>query len=169
MTILNAIAEVTTGGFAAALDGIFRAMEIAEEEIAAARRRHPEKAAILWDCFMLLNRPPLFRNLHPAIYRHHCRELLERVVAGEDTRYATDAELLVALCRASLKAPLMDTAEVLYVRLFQRIFPDQDIEDADQWVREPYPGAADQLATRMRCQFGNPDRVTPKRGGDGNA
>jgi hypothetical protein len=56
------------------------------------------------------------------VYRTHCRELLDRVAAGADTRPATDAEKLAVLSAASQTAPLNGGAETLYARRFPDIF-----------------------------------------------
>ncbi len=96
----------------------------ADEEIEAAQLRHGEPdRGPLWRSFSLL-RPTHDRPWPELVYRIHCRELLDRVAAGADTRPATDAEKLAVLSAASQAAPLNGGAETLYLRLGTRHFPD---------------------------------------------
>ena len=96
------------------------AWDVAEEEIAAARQRHGEtEQGPIWGAFPLLQHTgPLEKA--PSLYRAHVRELLERVAARQDTRPATDAELLAALTASSVKVPLSPSAACLAARLLAR-------------------------------------------------
>lgn len=117
------------------LDALFRTMgdliepvldqcTWAEEEIEAAQLRHGERdRGPLWNSFRLL-RPTHQRPWPELVYRAHCRELLNRVAAGTDTRPATDAEKLAVLSAASQTAPLNSGAETLYLRIGTRLFPN---------------------------------------------
>lgn len=109
-----------------AIESVFRCMEIAEEEIAAARggRTEADPDDPLWRSFTLL------RTTHEQmstefVYRAHCRELLERVRRGADTRPATDAEMALALMDVSLVTPMTGAATGLQFRVFKRRFPAQ--------------------------------------------
>jgi hypothetical protein len=96
----------------------------AEEEIEAAQLRHGERdRGPLWRSFRLL-RPTHDRSWPELVYRIHCRELLDRIAAGADTRPATDAEKIAVLSGASQTAPLNGGAETLYLRLGSRRFPE---------------------------------------------
>jgi len=100
------------------LDPLFDAMEWAEGEIDAATRRHAAAADKIQRSFLLL------RPAHPSmrtevVYRSHCRELLDRVAAGEDTRPGTAAECCLALSETSLKVPLRTSAVGLYARMWR--------------------------------------------------
>lgn len=88
-------------------------MEIAEEEIAAAQKRHPGTSDRLYHSFMLLV-PSHERMEYEPVYRSHCRELLDRVAAGGDTRIGTAAEVCCALHDVSLATPLRSSAAGLY-------------------------------------------------------
>jgi hypothetical protein len=118
------------------LGDVFARMEIAEEEITAAQLRHgepvPQRDAAnriigvrgpIWSAFGLLDLKPASR-MTDLLYRAHCRELLDRVAAGADTRPATAAEMLTAVKEVSLATPLTGAATGLYFRLFARLFPD---------------------------------------------
>jgi hypothetical protein len=110
------------------LGSIFAAIDWAEDEIAKARKRHPRKPE-LWATFdLLLATHELMRT--EFVYRAHCRELLERVAAGQDTRPATDAEVAIACAGASELAPLTQPAIGLYFRVWSRAFPAHAVVDS---------------------------------------
>lgn len=109
------------------LAGMFRQMELAEEEISKAQARHGETGmgGPLWRSFLLLQ--PQHSNTRmrsETLYRSHCHELLERVVKGADTRPATDAEIIAFLAECSLAVPLTSSAACLYFRLADRSIPE---------------------------------------------
>jgi hypothetical protein len=100
------------------LDPLFDAMTWAEDEIDAASRRHPAAVEKIQRSFLLL------RPAHPgmrsqALCRSHCRELLDRVARGEDSRPGTAAEGCIAMSAISLMAPLRASAVGLYLRLWR--------------------------------------------------
>lgn len=101
----------------------FRCMEIAEEEIAFARARHPVSQKEINSAFRFLCPPDTLRHVSSEVYRHHCRELLERVTRKADMRLGTDAECLCALSEASMAALPNRNASLLYWRLFTRVLP----------------------------------------------
>jgi hypothetical protein len=106
------------------IDDVLDRCTWAEEEIEAAQRRHGERdRGPLWNSFRLL-KPTHERAWPELVYRAHCRELLDRVAAGIDTRPATDAEKIAVLSAASQAAPLNSGAETLYLRIGTRLFPD---------------------------------------------
>jgi hypothetical protein len=83
----------------------FERMEWAEQEIAAAQARHPQQAGRIWHSFSLFQpNPGLGRMTSEMVYRSHCREILDRVAAGEDTRPGTAAEGCCALRNMSLQS-----------------------------------------------------------------
>jgi hypothetical protein len=86
------------------MQSVFSLIEHAEDEISQAMQRHPGHADRIWHSFSLLT-PTLDRLATEVVYRAHCRELLDRVARGEDTRPATAAECCVALMETSLAAP----------------------------------------------------------------
>jgi len=106
------------------IDSVLDRCFVAEEEIEAAQLRHGEQdRGPLWNSFRLL-KPTHDRAWPELVYRAHCRELLDRVAAGIDTRPATDAEKISVLSAASQAAPLNSGAETLYLRIGTRLFPD---------------------------------------------
>jgi len=154
---ISALAEIAGGKAVAAIVSIFSAIEVAEEEIAAFRRQHPEKDRELWNSFMALKITPPLREKSLRLYRAHCRELLERVVAGQDLRPGTNAEILAVLSNASLVAPLTHQAAVLAFRLADELLGWREGVE----YNEPWPGAADELAAVLRHKLTVPDRRLP--------
>ena len=124
MDLQTELLGIFTPGEVNTISGIFKRMDIAEQEIAAAQERHPEKAGLLWECFALCKPPSLLDGKADVMYRAHCRELLERVATGEDVAEPTDAELTAAFSVVSLVTPLTDAATFAYVQLFQSVFDD---------------------------------------------
>jgi hypothetical protein len=114
------------------LDPLFDAMAWAEDEIDAAALRHPAAADRIRRSFLLL-RPAHPRMRSEALYRSHCRELLDRVAAGEDTRPGTAAECCLALSETSLRVPLRSSAIGLYARMWRLAgLPPAPITDASE-------------------------------------
>jgi len=147
-------------------------IEIAEEEIEAAMKRHgerpPERAADgtvigdtgpIWQSFMLLQ-PTHDRMSTEFVFRAHCRELLGRVAAGEDTRPGTGPELILALGASSMLAPLNSASAGLYLKLFKSSFPDQacelfrsldrDVEDYEHLFGQQIADAETFLRSKLR-------------------
>lgn len=111
-------------GVGGLIDSVLDRCMWAEDEIEAAQLRHGERdRGPLWNSFRLL-KPTHERAWPELVYRAHCRELLDRVAAGLDTRPATDAEKIAVLSAASQTAPLNTGAETLYLRIGTRMFPD---------------------------------------------
>ena len=128
----------------------FKFIEIAEQEIERAQRRHPEQASQLHRTFSFI-RPDHFINYHPTIYRHHCRELLERIATGADTRPGTLAEAAIAIMQVTLATPVQRDVAILYGRLFKCFFPEQYETLRYFPTEESYPGRCDEiLATLLR-------------------
>lgn len=121
------------------VDDAFTAMGRVEAEIRAAQRRHPRQQGVLWHSFKLLL-PTSERMRTEFVYRAHCRELLERVAAGQDTRPGTDAELAVALCEMSLQAPLAGPVVALYLRVWRRAFPSHPVSADAGWDSQAVAG-----------------------------
>jgi hypothetical protein len=146
------VRSVLGDDLASVMDAAFGQMEWAEEEIAAAKRRHPDQAEQLHASFKLL------RGTHElmrteSVYRGHAREILERVAAGQDTRPATNAELACGFSTASLNMPLGDAGQLAYIRVFAQVYPERE----DIWggvdlpgLEQKYGAQADQLVGQLR-------------------
>lgn len=81
----------------------FALMGEAEEELALT---YPKKRGEPAGIFALLVPPTGMVDFIPALYRAHVKQTLWRVQHRMDTCVGTDAEVLMHLSRASLKAPL---------------------------------------------------------------
>ncbi|MFL6125487.1 hypothetical protein [Actinophytocola sp.] len=142
------------------LAGVFGQMEWAEDEIAQARRGHPAEADTLYHSFLLLK--PTHELMDTEfVYRSHCRELLERVAAGRDTRPGTAAEICCACCDSSQLAPLTSPAAGLYHRMWVAAFPDKPNFFAEhQQAHEVLEGSTiDDLEATMRRKLAVQDRT----------
>ncbi len=122
--IAEALAAVGVEG--SGILSVFDQMGWAEDEVSKARERHGEadERGPLWSSFRLLT-PTHERMREEWIYRPHCREILERVVSGTDTRYGTDVEVVLAMMEVSLATPIHGAACGLQFRVFRRVFPDK--------------------------------------------
>jgi hypothetical protein len=121
----------------------FRCIEIAQQEMDRAIDIHSDKKQVINESLMALL-PGNLSSVADAMYRSHCRELLERIVHGQDARPGTHAEALYALSYTSLKAPLTTKAVALFEKLFTEIFGKKaaakacgrERTGAGQWTQE---------------------------------
>ena len=155
--LFTATSEILGGSLRGTITHTFRCMEIAEEEIAAAKARHSLLTAQLHDGFRELCPPAVLREAGERLYRAYCREMLARIVAGSPLGAATTAELLAVLQAMSFVAPLERAATVLYWDRFADTFP----ADAARLRSEIGAVAADshdqvrakELETKLRRQL----------------
>ena len=142
----------------------FRLILIAEEEITAAILKSPMSAEALNGAFRCLQPSHIFRGLHEKLYRAYCRELLERVIDGTSLDIATKAEVLVALSRTSLRAPLNRNALVLYEKLFAEVFGDEYLNyvmDGYPPAQSDYPGSEQEVFVDITRKLGRIRRSGP--------
>lgn len=161
--VIEQTAEAIFGEVTEMLGPIFEQMSWCEEEIAAAQARHPERADEIWHSFPLL-RPTNDLMVREPVYRAHCREILERIVTGADTRAATAIEVLMVMRQTSLIAPLTPAATGLYFRMWKAAgLPDIDPEGhavADLTHYEAIAGAQiDEHETEVRRRIRHEDRI----------
>lgn len=90
---------------------------IVEAEITIAQTRHPHAADLIYHAFSLLE-PTHERMAYQPLYTAHCREILDRLATGQDTRPGTAAEVCIAMMHISLIAPLRSSAFGLYLRMW---------------------------------------------------
>jgi hypothetical protein len=156
---MTATLEGTLGGLDALLCGLFEQMEHAEDEIQAARRRHPQAADLLYHSFSLLT-PTHELMGQEFVYRAHCRELLARVAAGQDTRPGTAAEVAIACSEASQVAPLASTVAGLYARMWGHAFPGHGAQwdDTAGHYEALYGSQIDDLERESRRKLAKSDR-----------
>lgn len=103
---------------------------VAEEEIRAAQKRHPDRRDQAYHSFGLLV-PTHDRMATEFVYRSHARELLERVAASEDTRLGTAAEACCTLADVARATPFRSSAAGLYMRMW-RLAGFPTIEEFDR-------------------------------------
>ncbi|MEU7925068.1 hypothetical protein [Micromonospora sp. NPDC049107] len=143
------------------LTPLFQAMEWAEEEIEAARRRHRYAADRIWDSFLLLTPTHDLMSRSEAVYRSHCRELLDRVARREDTRSGTAAECCIALCETSLRAPLHTSAAGLYARMWTLAqLPPIEMTDSGVHYEALEGSSIDQQEAWLRQKLRQQSRIT---------
>lgn len=151
MSALARMLDDAAGGNA--FRSTFELMEVAGREVTAAlaTRRARKSVAVyrrIDDAWMALGDGlEAFHGKAPEVFRHHCRELLERAAAGEPLQPGTEAEVLLALSALSLKAPPSSQYAALFERLFVAVM-GRRVEGEP--TREPWPGAADELLRDMR-------------------
>lgn len=131
------------------LGKIFDQMEIAEDEISAAKLRNPNHADALQSSFMPL-RWMLDSPVRNEVFRSHARELLQRVVDGAPLAPATKAELMMVLANTSVNAPMNSRGAALYHALFRAVFPERVNELIGEPEPEPWEGANDELISELR-------------------
>lgn len=135
------------------INNLFHHMDISEEEIARAQEAQPEYRDLLWDSFRYLSSDYL-SDAGDELYRHHCQEILSRVVNGDNLDEATKSEVMYAISKTSLKAPLQSTSTYLYHDLFVEIMgydPSPDLPTLEPYKKECnqlYEGIAKRLYHR---------------------
>ncbi|NYH77174.1 hypothetical protein FHR84_000488 [Actinopolyspora biskrensis] len=138
---------------------VFEQMSWSEDEIRTAQQRHPHAADTLHHSFTLL-RPTSERMNTEFVYRGHCRELLDRVATGKDTRPGTAAEIVIALCGVAMATPINTAAEGLVFRMWATAFPEQSEIDTNRQHRERLHGARiDDAESLMRTKLTVADRA----------
>lgn len=146
------------------VSGYMDAVEWAEEEIAAACARHPADADRIWHVGLALFSVGAHEHLLlERLYRAHCRELLARAVAREDTRPGTAAEVICLLRYTSLISPLTSAATALYMRMYQAVGLPEIPEFADALIHyEAIKGSIiDDHEAEARRKLTVRDRVVP--------
>jgi hypothetical protein len=150
--IPDAVRDVLGAEQTSVIARCFDFMGYAEEEIARAKKRWPRRAAAINAAFGLLMPGDLI-DTGEELYRSHCRELLARVMKGEDVEPGTDAECCLAMMRASLNAPLTGHHAYVYGIVFARALPGH--ADLMQDVgREMYEGQANEIIGDLRKRIG---------------
>lgn len=111
--------DLLPGGFMEAFDAATSSMEIAEGLIEELGREHPESADLIWHSFSLLRPTHGLMHKTDMTYRSHCREILQRVIKGADTRPGTAAECCIVCCETSQIAPMTVAGVGTYMRMWK--------------------------------------------------
>jgi hypothetical protein len=150
------LSTVASNDVVSAIDYTFTCMTIAEEEIAAAKRRYKRVAGRVNGAFVVLMPSAPLKGFSVELYRVHARELLERVARGQDTRLGTKAEVVALLSETSMKSPLTSDGYVLAAKLFRDLYP--------QLVHAPigpefHEGSTDEMFHEVARKCAVPERV----------
>jgi hypothetical protein len=142
--------DLVAGDVARAIRRTFRFVEVAEEELARASLSS-RRARVRFKGLFAALYPGEMVGYADDVFRHHCRELIGRARRGEDLSPGTDAEVLIALSSASLRAPPdADHAHAMSV-VFARVFPDSALEPAGS---ESWPGRLGEILGELRSRVG---------------
>lgn len=141
MKLIEALRKV--GGPASEAARTFELLAIAERELRGVPK------SIGNAVFGALAPPPGMSRLSDEVYRAHARELVERAQRGASLEIGTDAELLMALSEASLRAPPDAGHAAAFERLFERVMGRR--VDGEP-TRESWPGEIDQILSALRAR-----------------
>jgi hypothetical protein len=154
--------DLLPGGFMEVFDAAMSSMAIAEGLIEELSREHPESADLIWHSFSLLRPTHDLMHKTDMIYRSHCREILQRVIDGADTRPGTAAECCIVCCKTSQIAPLTVAGVGTYMRMWQAAgLPDTGAgvsAEHHEAIRGP---AIDEHERMMRRKLAQPWRKLP--------
>lgn len=165
MEIMNKqITEILGPTMSSTITRTFALMEVAEEELQRAKDcAAPEDHDDIHAVFAYLCPSTVLAGKNEELYRKHVREMIARRMKGEDTRPGTDAEVLCALSDWSLEHPPGKDANALYFRLAVNLIPAALINDQPPdhvLTDETYPGAIDELLTKLRRRLAQEDRAS---------
>lgn len=154
--------DLLPGGFMEAFDAAMSSMEIAEGLIEELGREHPEHADLIWHSFSLLRPTHSLMHKTDMIYRAHCREILQRVIDGADTRPGTAAECCIVCCETSQIAPLTVAGVGTYMRMWQAAgLPDIGAGVSAEHHEAIRGAAIDEHERVMRNKLSQPWRKLP--------
>ena len=152
-------AELGGGGLFGEVAAILGLTEVAEEEINRGARRSRSHADTLYHSFKLLAPTGPMADRAEFVYRSHVRELLARVIAGQDTRPGTAAEICLACSQSSTVAPLTDTGAGLYGRMWVAAgFPADHFMTRQEHHEALSASLIDDAEREMRRKLSDPDR-----------
>lgn len=146
----DSLSELMPPSLARTVRTTFERVDIAEEEIQAAKLRFPARASEIHSAFACLCPTDPIRDLSDDVFHFHCRELLERVAKGQDLRPGTTAELLGLLSNASQMVPPTRVSALLYQELFSRLYPDGPIGCRGVVMSELEPFERDEMLSLER-------------------
>lgn len=172
MNAAEALREAVGAPAAGVIGWAFRCMDVAEDVIADAIRRHPEAADALGRTFLAMcPRHDVFGDKDPELVRAHMEELVRRVVAGgesADLVHGTAAEACVALAALSGAAPLRHDYMVVYQMAFVDVFGEDRARAVlgDEPVRRTAVDREDPRMTDLYAEVRHHMRDTGRRLGE---
>ena len=138
--------------FMTSLSGVFQYMEWAEEVISEFASENQKYFDVINKSFYILR--PILYNPTEVLYKHHARELLSRVINGEEVCLATTCELLHVFSETSLLSPLTYDATNIYTHLFREVYPDKYEEFfGEHPMRESWDGQVVETLNSLRWKY----------------
>ena len=137
-----------------------RLADWAEDEIGQAMKRHPGEADRIYHAFPLLTPTVSSRAWGTEfVVRGHCRELLDRIGTGGNTKRGTAAECCMLMSEVSQAVPLHGAASGFYLRMWAQAFEDHQIWAYGQEHHEAlYGPQIDDLEREVRRKLAIPGR-----------
>lgn len=137
------------------VENTFNLMEIAEQEIAIAQEKYPDREKEIWKMFGQMCPPPGMSQYTDRVYRAHVREICDLTGRGVKWVQPTDAELLLCFVEFSQATPLSGIGGCLFSRLFRVCIPDapmltSDDDDAYASLELLYGAQADTLYQKIK-------------------
>lgn len=142
--------DAMRSGLGPSICGVLDCIEVAMAEI--------ERAGLQDDREILgyLVTPAILRGKNIRIYEAHARELVARRKDGakdRDLRRMTRAEILMALCAASIRQPLNHTGMLVYCRIYEEIMGE--LPAGMEQPHEAWKGQLDEELGRLYYQPGD--------------
>jgi hypothetical protein len=138
--LFEAIGE--DGGIGRTIDRTFRFINIAERVIDGYQKMHEDKADEVDGAFKFLKPSKPLMRVPEKVFRQHCRQLLDRVVAVgmEDAQMhePTDAEALAILMDGLDKGPLTTQGRHALVKLGKDILSREQRKDLAPYEAKHY-------------------------------
>jgi hypothetical protein len=149
--IQDAVLKIFPTGTGSLILNVLEQAGVAGEIIEEFCEKYPNEADKLNSSFLSLAPPPLLINKDPRLYHHHVRELLHRVMNGDNLEWGSMSEILCALSDASLKAPLSSSYASVMEFIFAEVFGSTP--DGESVRPETYIGERHELINSMRKQL----------------
>lgn len=127
---------------------VFELASVAEEEIAAGKKRYPKKAQTISQHFMELCPPSPMVEFSDELYRAYVRERIEQLVHGRP-RTATNAEAAMSICLTSGKTPIHWEYTAAYWLAMCEMFGEKKMQELTSEQERPY--TANQFKEAQEC------------------
>ncbi len=166
--ILATIEQAGGGTIADLMRRTFSSMESAEEEIAAAKHRHPGKAAAIDGSFLRLQPPDILREF-PLLVPAHQRQILDQIGRGDPRVRATPAMVCAVCAKQSLLTPPTRAWGAAYHHAFRECIPEKrDLASAHftGWDLDEGRERMEEIVDKLTARYGsilNPKERKPQQ------
>lgn len=133
----------------ASFNSVFSDITVADKVIKKHIYKNAANKDRLDKNFMLFMRTEYITT--ELLYFKHCEEMAWRIIKGEDTRPATNAELLNLTSSASSQAKFNGDGVLVFDELFTRVMKKQS--PANGIYPQPYQGYTDKLIEEIRKKY----------------